>query len=202
MPLTQGKSPKAFAHNIKAELGAGKPKAQALAIAYAVKRKNAKKMAAGGMVESADELVPNESGISDDVNEDFHPSHKPSLDEADLKEHYVEEHETKDEEPMKFAHGGMMDPTSLAKAAMAKRFAKGGVVEAKYDTPEEHSSEQDMDMHSDDMKNWLADDHHTPTNGSEFGKESMVSEDMKMDREDSDAKKKRIMKIMSMLHKA
>lgn len=38
MPLSKGKSEGAFKHNVKAELGAGKPRAQALAIAYSVKR--------------------------------------------------------------------------------------------------------------------------------------------------------------------
>lgn len=47
MPLTQGKSKKAFKHNIEAEMHAGKPQDQALAIAYNVKRKNKAK---GGMV--------------------------------------------------------------------------------------------------------------------------------------------------------
>ena len=39
MPLTKSKSKKAFESNLKAELNAGKPKKQALAIAYSVKRK-------------------------------------------------------------------------------------------------------------------------------------------------------------------
>lgn len=38
MPLKKSKSPKAFESNVKAEVKAGKPKDQALAIAYAVKR--------------------------------------------------------------------------------------------------------------------------------------------------------------------
>lgn len=63
MPLIQGKSKKAFEENIKAEVGAGKPKSQALAIAYNVKRHNARKnMAMGGMV----------------TNEKLHPQHEPS----------------------------------------------------------------------------------------------------------------------------
>lgn len=49
MPLTHSKSPKAFKHNLKAELGAGKPKDQALAIAYSVQRRG-KKMSKGGVV--------------------------------------------------------------------------------------------------------------------------------------------------------
>jgi hypothetical protein len=39
MPLEKGKSKKAFSHNVKAEMKAGKPQKQAVAIAYAQKRK-------------------------------------------------------------------------------------------------------------------------------------------------------------------
>jgi len=39
MPLKKLKSKKAFTSNLKAEINAGKPKDQALAIAYSVKRK-------------------------------------------------------------------------------------------------------------------------------------------------------------------
>lgn len=38
MPLTHSKSDKAFEKNLKAELKAGKPKKQALAIAYSIQR--------------------------------------------------------------------------------------------------------------------------------------------------------------------
>jgi hypothetical protein len=48
MPLTKSKSKKAFEHNVEAEIHAGKPQKQAVAIAYAVKR-HAKK-AHGGNV--------------------------------------------------------------------------------------------------------------------------------------------------------
>ena len=46
MPLTKSTSKGAFAHNVKAEIAAGKPPKQAVAIAYATKRE-AKKMAHG-----------------------------------------------------------------------------------------------------------------------------------------------------------
>ena len=39
MPLKKGKSEKAFKSNIRTEVHAGKPVKQAVAIAYAVKRK-------------------------------------------------------------------------------------------------------------------------------------------------------------------
>lgn len=43
MPLIKSMTPKAMAKNIKAEIKAGKPKAQAIAIGYAVKREAEKK---------------------------------------------------------------------------------------------------------------------------------------------------------------
>jgi hypothetical protein len=49
MPLIKGKSKEAFDHNLKAEVDAGKPMKQSLAIAYAMKRK-ASKYADGGEV--------------------------------------------------------------------------------------------------------------------------------------------------------
>jgi len=38
MPLKKSTSKKAFEHNVRAEINAGKPKRQAVAIAYSVKR--------------------------------------------------------------------------------------------------------------------------------------------------------------------
>ena len=43
MPLTKSTSKQAFSKNIKAEVKAGKPVKQAVAIAYSVKREAAKK---------------------------------------------------------------------------------------------------------------------------------------------------------------
>lgn len=47
MPLTKSTSNKAFEKNIKAEVKAGKPVKQAVAIAYSVKREAAKKPSKG-----------------------------------------------------------------------------------------------------------------------------------------------------------
>jgi hypothetical protein len=49
MPLDKSKSPKAFQKNIKTEVAAGKPRKQAVAIAYAVagkKKKTGEKISA------------------------------------------------------------------------------------------------------------------------------------------------------------
>lgn len=40
MPLIKSSSKQAFQHNVKVEMGAGKPRKQAVAIAYSVKRKS------------------------------------------------------------------------------------------------------------------------------------------------------------------
>ena len=46
MPLTKSTSKKAFQHNVKAEIAAGKPPKQAAAIGYAVQREAIAKKAA------------------------------------------------------------------------------------------------------------------------------------------------------------
>lgn len=50
MPLIKSKSEKAFKSNIKAEIAAGKPQKQAVAIAYSVKRKAEEGKKKGGQV--------------------------------------------------------------------------------------------------------------------------------------------------------
>lgn len=40
MPLKKSKSKKAFSYNVRAEMAAGKPQKQAVAIAYSVKRRS------------------------------------------------------------------------------------------------------------------------------------------------------------------
>ena len=54
MPLIKGKSPASFSHNVSAEMHAGKPQKQAVAIAYSEKRK-AQHMAEGGEADWADD---------------------------------------------------------------------------------------------------------------------------------------------------
>jgi hypothetical protein len=112
MPLTKSKSDKAFKHNLKAELAAGKPQKQALAIAYSVKRKA--KKAGGGRFEDND--------IEMDTPDDY-PRRKPatlhSASYYDSDEDYYAARKahglprrperpkyTPKEEPVKKAHGG------------------------------------------------------------------------------------------------
>lgn len=69
MPLKHSKSKKAFGQNVSAEMRAGKPQNQALAIAYSVARK-AKKMYAGG--ETPDRNLPLERDVRNH-NQKLHP---------------------------------------------------------------------------------------------------------------------------------
>lgn len=54
MPLVQGKSQKAFDKNVEREMNAGKPRDQALAIAYSIRRRNQKKYMGGNVDEYAE----------------------------------------------------------------------------------------------------------------------------------------------------
>lgn len=63
MPLVKSKSKEAFSKNIKAEINAGKPQKQAVAIAYSVKRSVGKK--SGGLwdnIHAKQERIKNGSG--------------------------------------------------------------------------------------------------------------------------------------------
>lgn len=85
MPLSHGKSQKAFVKNIKTEMHHGKPQKQALAIAYAIKRK-AQHKAMGGKIEES-------------IHEETLPHHEDVM-------RYGEPHL----ERVKMAKGGHVDP--------------------------------------------------------------------------------------------
>jgi hypothetical protein len=99
MPLNKGKSSKAFSQNVRTEMHAGKPQKQALAIAYAVKRR--KKMADGGEIDPQDakhidtilqdpSSVPKDSPLRIKTmaeggmveNEELNPHHEPGMDDS------------------------------------------------------------------------------------------------------------------------
>ncbi len=71
MPLIKSKSKKAFSENIAAEMDAGKPQKQSLAIAYAVKKQaKRKKMAMGGeamLKEGKPEMHDHAKSIADAI---------------------------------------------------------------------------------------------------------------------------------------
>lgn len=103
MPLSKGKSDKAFEHNIKAEMNSGKPQKQAVAVAYAVRRR-AKHMSHGGPVEQCYEcggLVESaEMPLEDDG--DFLSNPYSELDTEEHEHTYPDLDNTEDRgEPMK-----------------------------------------------------------------------------------------------------
>lgn len=120
MPLTKSKSKKAFKHNLEAELDAGKPKDQALAIAYDVQRRSKphRKMANGGMVEDLKEGHPETlaDAIRAKHKAKMEPSDKEIVDSIEEmpEEHHDETHNiAHEEEPLPF-------PTSRAEAIRRK----------------------------------------------------------------------------------
>ncbi len=129
MPLMNSKSPEAFKHNLKAEMKAGKPMAQSLAIAYAQKRK-ARKMAEGGNVDPeyfgrvADETDGGESRTGQRWAED---SKKSAM--TPYSPEYKHDQETKmrgwaEEYPeFHYAHGG-----DIVDKVMRKHYSEGGKV--------------------------------------------------------------------------
>jgi hypothetical protein len=144
MPLKHGKSEKTFKENIKTEMEHGKPQKQAVAIAYAVKRK-AQKMAKGGEVMCAHGgpvkcamgcyaeggLVPGVENPHEGEprNKKLHPDHK---EEAVSPERMI----------MKKKHDKMsLDPVEYEKFLKATKFAEGGEVEEEEE--DEHMSRPD-----------------------------------------------------------
>lgn len=98
MPLIQGKSPKSFSKNVGAEMDAGKPQKQALAIAYAIKRKNMQKKAMGGMI-NAPEALKEASSF-----------------------------ELKKEAALPYAQGGVVQGVMQGRAGIEDKYAKGGMI--------------------------------------------------------------------------
>jgi hypothetical protein len=116
MPLEAGKSKAAFGHNVKAEVAAGKPQKQAVAIAFSEagekkKKKGGKKMFGSGSGTSSPNFTSHGGGAGG-VNEDKH--------EGGLRHHNVHDagegglkHEYASKAPrysMKKAGAGSSDP--------------------------------------------------------------------------------------------
>ena len=114
MPLQHSGSQKAFTHNLKAEMHAGKPQKQSLAIAYSLMKKAKKeKMAAGGEVKGV-----HESDIGDDRKDPkwmLGQSKAGSMVEDEKPEHAKGEHRRILEEmrsmkkPSLYAKGGFVE---------------------------------------------------------------------------------------------
>lgn len=93
MPLMQKKSKKAFEHNVKAEMKAGKPQKQSLAIAFSVKRK-AKKASGGSVKSGSPDMNYAKGGKAEDklrqpVRQDIIKSVHASMKKSGIKPEYA-----------------------------------------------------------------------------------------------------------------
>lgn len=118
MPLIKGKSEKSFEHNLKAEMEAGKPQGQALAIAYSMKRKAQKKALGGEVIE----------------HEEHKPEHEDEMHYGEPKKVRVAAEHAKS---VHHAHGG-----DVVGRIMAKKYSKGGVVADEGDAIAEDQADQ------------------------------------------------------------
>lgn len=111
MPLKQSPSKKAFSKNVKMEMHAGKPQDQSLAIAYSIKRKNArKKMADGGDVSE-------EKPLKIELMEDQSEKRPLIIEPADEDEMSASDSAMK---RRKMAYGGKAEDTNEPSVPMRK----------------------------------------------------------------------------------
>ncbi len=119
MPLIKSKSKRAFSENVKAEMSAGKPQNQALAIAYATKRKAKKGYAQGGMVEDDSETAireEHEARMEEDgkflsAEEHITPFHSIDYDDGETSDLFTEQPYDMEEgnEDQEQARAGVME---------------------------------------------------------------------------------------------
>ena len=178
MPLIKRPSKKAFDHNMKAEMDAGKPQDQSLAIAYDVQRRSKKKMARGGMVE--------QDRMAADASAPATPMRKPDNRRLPMDEYMAP----------KMADGGEVAPRSISEAIMRKRkmmMAEGGEVDLDcYEDPANPNGYDDENM--DAVMKELYDDYQIgpePMDSNEHGDDiesdkhdmvSMIRRKMRMGR--------------------
>lgn len=130
MPLIKKRSKAAFEHNVKAEIGAGKPQKQALAIAFSVKRKAPKKMAKGGKVDhEAGVHREHGTGIKDI------PKNRSSLGATNQMAKEYPQHKIARKEQAKEIHHQIMEEAAKIQPKL-KGLAEGGRVQAR---PVSHS---------------------------------------------------------------
>lgn len=113
MPLIKGSGKKAFSENVKKEMDAGKPQKQSLAIAFATKRRAAKKMAKGGDITANEERMTNVDEAKDSLDEAMMKQHEMSQDELDARKERMSgidaARDEREMRMMKYARGGEID---------------------------------------------------------------------------------------------
>lgn len=125
----KSKSKAAFGHNVGAEMNAGKPQKQALAIAYSIKRKG-RKMAKGGVVPPQHEAK--------EQQEHDHPMEHP----AEPIQKVSPEATAADKMPSAKKHD-RENEEAVAKIMLENRLAKGGMVSDSSEVNAPESSEDD-----------------------------------------------------------
>lgn len=171
MPLEKGKSKQAFEHNIKAEMNAGKPMKQSLAIAYSMKKK--KKMAEGGMAkgdyhsDSTSEIDPDKMAADYSSNVDMRAEAdrhdrkgEPMMAEGgQIKDNYQspstamhQTHETEDEQAQSFVdhEGNDQRPNGPAMSEEEKKLNQHHVP-MMHLQPEDEKSMVNKIMHQKEM---------------------------------------------------
>jgi hypothetical protein len=200
MPLIKGKSKGAFEHNMKAEMHAGKPQKQALAIAYATKRRAMKAhggyMAEGGQITDNHQSTACEYCTMDGATQ---MEHSPECQTQSHDEDML--HQGKESFPAGAYHmadGGEPDPTEqqpdesamgagMVDRIMAKRMSEGGRV-ANEDHGPMDSRLADFDQNEfDDLA--LRDDLESSYTGANSG-------DEKGDAQEDDDRKDIVARIM------
>lgn len=144
MPLMKSKSKKAFEKNMQEEMSIGKPKDQALAIAYSVKRKAPKKMMAegGGVMKSIQDWIDQPDPDQKAGSNPRPLDQKKTQDFEKGFEGYAEGGMVHDEEEIE--HAASIAGAIMAKRRSAKMMAEGGMVDIESNGMEEADPMDDM----------------------------------------------------------
>lgn len=182
MPLFKSSSKKAVGKNIEAEMDAGKPQKQSIAIAMDVQRRaKKKKMAFGGKAEydadshldpqegrDDERAIPVDEYMADKWSEGSAPARKPDDERLPMDEYMDDQ----------FAEGGSVVDRIMQKRMKGQSYAEGGEVEGS-----EHDSELPADMWESDEEAGLKEnysdsgEHMQPKDSNEHS-HSLPEEDL------------------------
>jgi hypothetical protein len=165
MPLSQGKSKKAFSKNVATEMNAGKPMKQSLAIAYSVKKANSKKkkMAEGGSVR--DEKRPMPDDLHDDkVMANQNRGNKAAKDDSWTDRSTVVQAQSNNGRTVKPIKQPKMVPSNAFSVRMRDEEAdlqdSAGVNDGPQRQPLERDNEEGPDRQGDEVPD-MQDEHST-----------------------------------------
>ena len=131
MPLIKGKSDKSFSKNVSAEMDAGKPQKQALAIAYSVKRKAQGKAGGGPICKACGGSMAKGGAVE---NEKLHPEMEVEMPEGMETDIDAMKEEDDESGTDMLAEGGSI----VDEIVKGRKMAKGGAVELDADEEPEY----------------------------------------------------------------